>query len=243
MVKELDARFRGHERIITLQGMTMPPDLPIETWAQIRHDYEHTETPVEDICAEHGIASSTLRNRMRRWNWARRRSAIPAEGPPPQPAPRIEHPAPLVLAVPQMEKAAPTLPAAPQIDLAPPRVPAATQAAPAEEASALDEPASIVPRLQNAVGRVLPAIEAIVVKLGTGSTPPREMERAARALASLTRTLRELNTLLSQHRAPAAYDDDMPEDIDAFRLDFARRIELFVASRTGEASGAEPPET
>ena len=55
-----------------------------------------------------------------------------------------------------------------------------------------------------------------------GPTHPREMERAARALAALTRTLRELNGLLSQRQAAAAdgvaADDDMPEDIDAFRL-------------------------
>ena len=30
----------------------------------------------------------------------------------------------------------------------------------------------------------------------------------------------------------AAYDDDMPEDMDAFRLDLARRINRFVADRT-----------
>ena len=58
------------------------PDLTPETWAQIRYDYEHTDRPVEDICAEHGISSGTLRNRMRRWHWTRRRSAIPREGPP-----------------------------------------------------------------------------------------------------------------------------------------------------------------
>jgi hypothetical protein len=65
---------------------------------------------------------------------------------------------------------------------------------------------------------------------------PREMEQTARALASLTRTLRELNGLLSQRQAAAA-DDDMPEDIDAFRFELARRIDAFVASRTGQADG------
>ena len=64
------------------------PDLTPETWAQIRYDYEHSDRPVEDICAEHGISSSTLRDRMRRWRWTRRRPPIPHEGPPPLPAPR-----------------------------------------------------------------------------------------------------------------------------------------------------------
>ncbi len=30
----------------------------------------------------------------------------------------------------------------------------------------------------------------------------------------------------------ADYDDDMPEDMDAFRLDLARRIDQFIADRT-----------
>ena len=60
----------------------MAPELTREAWAQIRYDYEHTDRPVEDICAEHGISSGTLRDRMRRWNWTRRRAPIPREGPP-----------------------------------------------------------------------------------------------------------------------------------------------------------------
>jgi hypothetical protein len=93
---------------------------------------------------------------------------------------------------------------------------------------------------------VLPAIEATVATLAAGPTHPRELERAARALAALTRTLRELNSLLRQRQVPAAddpaADDDMPEDIDAFRLDLARRIDLFVASRIGKADGGAEPQ-
>jgi hypothetical protein len=70
-----------------------------------------------------------------------------------------------------------------------------------------------VTRLQSAVARVLPAIEATLARLGAAPMPPREMEQAARALSSLTRTLRELNGLLEQHKAPADRDDG-PEDID-----------------------------
>jgi hypothetical protein len=51
-------------------------------------------------------------------------------------------------------------------------------------------------RLQNAVARVLPAIESIAGKLASTHTHPREMERAVRALAALTRTLRELDSQL-----------------------------------------------
>ena len=93
-----------------------------------------------------------------------------------------------------------------------------------------------MPRLQSAVARVLPAIEATIARLAAGPHHPREMEQAGRALGALTRTLRELNALLAQHNAHAgaAVYDDMPEDIDAFRIDLARRIDAFVASRTGD---------
>jgi hypothetical protein len=55
---------------------------------------------------------------------------------------------------------------------------------------------------------------------------------AARALGSLTRTLRELNELLGRHSATVVDDDPPPEDIDEFRNELARRINAFVASRT-----------
>ena len=227
----------------------MAANLSSEGWAQIRHDYEHTDRPVEDICAEHGISSGTLRDRMRRWGWTRRRPPIPPEGPLRAPALQIEpaaQPLPIMracdpaapsLAAPNL--AAPSLAAAPQIETAAACRPEAPQVAAGEDAPACGEgrDTAIVPRLQNAVARVVLAIETVAAKLTAEATHPRELERAARALAALTRTLRELNGLLSQRQAAAADahdDDDMPADIDAFRLDLARRIDAFVAARTGK---------
>jgi len=103
------------------------------------------------------------------------------------------------------------------------------------------DPASIAPRLQVAVARVLPAIETIIARLSAGPLAPREMEQTARALGTLTRTLRELNALLAQHPAPVAADEDpIPEDIDEFRHELARRIRAFIAARqdTREAEDA-----
>jgi hypothetical protein len=177
----------------------MPPELTPEAWTQVRYEYEHTDKPVEDICVDHGVSSSTLRDRMRRWKWTRRRQPIAAEGPPP--APPIEQAAPLV-----------------------------PDATPGEDMP--PDPAVIVPRLQSAVARVLPAIEATIGKLAAGPMPPREMERAARTLTSLIRTLRELNQLLAQQQPQTAANDDYPEDIDAFRNELARRINAFVDSQT-----------
>jgi hypothetical protein len=93
-------------------------------------------------------------------------------------------------------------------------------------------------RVVHAVVRVLPAIEATLAKLAAGPQRPREMEQTARTLGALMRTLRELNALLSQHPLRSADDyDDMPEDIDAFRLELARRIRAFIESRHDEEFG------
>ena len=222
----------------------MAANLSSEAWAQIRHDYEHTDRPVEDICAEHGISSGTLRDRMRRWDWTRRRPPIPPAGPLRAPAPQIE---PAAQPLPAMRAcdpaapnlAAPSLAAAPQIETAAPCRPEAPQVAAGEDAGACGEgrDTAIVPRLQNAVARVLLAIETVAAKLTAEATHPRELERAARVLAALTRTLRELNSLLSQRQPPAADaddDDPPPEDIDEFRRVLAQRIHAFIADRTAQ---------
>ena len=174
----------------------MPVDLTPEAWAQARYEYEHTDKPVDDICLDHGISPNTLRDRVRRWRWTRRRQPIPAEGPPP--ALRNEPALPFVGA-PPFGMAPPEPAAAPREGTAALPAPHATPG----EAAPVD-PAEIVPRLQGAVARVLPAIEAIVARLAAEPMPPREMERAVRTLTSLTRTLRELNELLSQHQPAAA---------------------------------------
>ena len=285
------------------------PEPTSEAWARIRYEYERTTRPVEDICAEHGISSGTLRDRMRRWQWTRRRPPIPRDGPPPIAVARreITSPPPIraanggegspavatamagLLTCPpkrseggsgvgglcavQTAEPSPSTP----LHLAdasrsdPPHRFAGggmEHAAPPQHVSEMDEArsfegengaivprpasaanvqadaASIVQRLQGAVARVLPAIEAIIARLAAGSQHPREMEQAGRALGALMRTLRELNALLSQHNAQAAQPyDDMPEDMDAFRLDLARRIDAFVESRGHEIDEAEPEET
>jgi hypothetical protein len=186
---------------------------------------------VADICAEHGISSGTLRNRMHRWGWTRRRPPIPLDGPPSSLAPALAPPSQPGFAAPM---------AAPPIETATP--PGVAAPDPPDERP-------IAERLQGAVARVLPAIESIVATVGSGPMPPREMERAARSLTAVTRTLRELNNLLGQRQAAADDtdndddNDDVPEDIDAFRLDLARRIDAFVTSRSGEAHGGPAPES
>ena len=97
-----------------------------------------------------------------------------------------------------------------------------------------------MPRLQGAVARVLPAIEATLAKLAAGPLRPREMEQTARALGALTRTLRELNALLKEHPGNGRENDDpVPEDIDEFRFELVRRIRAFIAARQAKDGEAQ----
>ena len=163
------------------------PDLSPDAWAQIRYDYEHTDRPVEDICAEHGISSGTLRDRMRRWHWRRRRSPIPREGPP------------AFLIVEQA-----IAPSGSAVIVAKPSPPA-----PAQDAGALPVAASrlgpgeapkLSPALQKAVTTVLPAVQQTLTRLAEGRSFPDDAAKTARALQTLTRTLRELSALSSRQQ-------------------------------------------
>jgi len=234
------------------------PELSPETWAQIRYEYEHTDRPIADICAERGISDTTLRNRRRRWGWTPRRAPIPREGPPatarigtPAAAQYSVKPTDEQFVLPPLEKGRSPAEAGGEggrvgieasctetVDPHP--IPPLSKGR--EDAVANSDPAALAPRLQSAVARVLPAIEATLTKLTASPQRPRELEQTARALGALMRTLRELNALLAQQPARSAYDDDdFPEDIDAFRDELARRIDAFIASRGDEFGAAAPP--
>jgi hypothetical protein len=251
--------------------MALEPET--DAWAQIRYAYEHTDQPIGDICIAHGISSGTLRDRMRRWQWKRRRPPISHEGPPAAmpramifparrvseegaPSAPIEQPPHAAASWPEIMTPSPTLPLAgggsegalPVSDngkatpyFAPGHGAAEMYAAPAVDDDA--DPAAIVPRLRSASARVLPAIEATLARLAAGTQHPREMERASRALSALTRTLRELNALLSAHAADAARDNELPEDMDAFRDKIAQRIQSFIDARRQAEEEAKAEET
>jgi len=214
-----------------------------EQWQQVRYEFEYTDKPVDQIALDWGVSVGTIRNRRIAWGWTPRRPPVPPEGPPRLPAPQIEAAAPPLVAppapVPQIDAAAPLLlPAPPPLapmhagDATPP--PAASPGA--ELPGGPDTPAAL--RLQGAVASVLAAIEAIVAKIGAARLG--ESDRSARALAALTRTLRELNTLQSQYEEPAA--DDSPADIDEFRDALAAKIDAFVAAQGGGIRDDAEPE-
>jgi multidrug resistance efflux pump len=109
-------------------------------------------------------------------------------------------------------------------------------------APAADDNVPIGERLQGAVARVLPAIEATIARLAAGPHHPRAMEQAGRTLSSLTRTLRELNALLAEHKAETG-DDEPPRDIDEFRQELARRLQGIIATRKQRIEEAKTAET
>jgi hypothetical protein len=120
-----------------------------------------------------------------------------------------------------------------------PRTDVPHNAAASETAVAHPPPAPAAPAKAADIGalveRQLCAIDSILEDLR--GAPAGEPERHARTIASVSRTLKELMRLRAQS-ADTADDDDMPEDIDEFRLALAKRIEAFVASRTDNSLGA-----
>jgi hypothetical protein len=96
-----------------------------------------------------------------------------------------------------------------------------------------------VARLHRAVLDELAAIET----LRTHSRRAGISAHVTRTLASLTETLQKLQRMQLTPVNSGPDDADMPADIDEFRNELARRIELFVIERTdaGDRGGAVAP--
>jgi len=226
-------------------------EFPPEKIAQAREMYEKTSVPIHDIAAFLGIARNTLHNRINEWGWVKRRYDAPV-----QPDHRL-----------------PVRPAPDDAQSAPPRgsgeddavvearsrrnersMASGTDSAPiaAPPRSALEQVASdpgviaertaLALNLQSAVERELAAIDRVLATLGRADS--LNPERAARVLASLARTLREIVTLTTAKKpAPDpddADDDDMPRDLDEFRRELARRMDAFASARIGRGIHPQP---
>jgi hypothetical protein len=97
--------------------------------------------------------------------------------------------------------------------------------------------AALVERVTQAVERELSQIEVIVGGHHVKLHQRTEAERRARTLASLARTLSEVRKLRADEHKPKR-DDDVPRDLNEFRLELARRLDRLVA----EAKAACPDE-
>jgi hypothetical protein len=107
-------------------------------------------------------------------------------------------------------------------------------------------------RVHSMVERELDAVERVLAALAPDD--PGNAERAARALASIARTLRDLSQMNAAGgdvtdegpEATTADDDDPPpRDLDEFRRELARRIDAFLGEGTdggfpdGDEAGLE----
>ena len=202
---------------------TPPPAITSERLAEARRLYEDTGVPLADIAAMLGVGASTLMARIPRLGWRRRKR---------------RHSWPDVSAAVASVAAAEKTPGV----VASPSHSSGEAAAPASVEPNLAKPDLAKPdlaiRVQRAIERELDAIEKIIARLGPASANVGEAERAARTLASLARTLKEV-TRLDPPQAPTTADDEaMPRDYDELRRALSEKLERIVA----EQSAALPEE-
>lgn len=188
-------------------------EIASEVVAEGKRLYEQTLTPLRDVSAMMGISRRTLENRIREWNWTRRRT--PA------------HPIELHHAMRGAVIAAATQ-----------DVPAGDKSL---TAVTPQQRAALALRIQSAVERELAAVERVLDKIEPSD--PSEAERSARTLASISRTLREAAALNQPDPVtplPHETDNDpVPRDIDEFRRELARRIRGLIEARRAGGGGGD----
>lgn len=200
---------------MSVPGRSVSP----EALEEARRLYERTNVPVQQVADLLGISKSTFNLRRQRWGWTPRMARIP--GAPVPPADPLPHDTPS-----QHEA-----PAA-----GPPPGPAAGRAAaPAEAAPA--SRGELINRLVRRIEREIAALERLVALAGLAvaarpEASQADSERAARTLAILVRSLRELAAL--DREQPDGSDDDADRDADAFRRELGRTLERVLAG--GEAA-------
>jgi hypothetical protein len=183
-----------------------------ELTAEGRRLYERTQTPLQDIAATMGICRRTLENRIREWNWTRRRIA--------------SRPIELLHAVRGAAIATMTGDAPPS---------ARNSSAPVSP----ERRAALAERIQNVAERELDAVERVLALMGPSDQA--EAEQATRTLASISRILREVAALNQPTEviSPDETDDDaLPVDLDALRNELARRLHALIdAGLEAESTG------
>ncbi len=207
-----------------------------ELLAALRHRYEQTDQPMNALAADFGIGITTLQTLVRKNGWTQRSKRM---RDCPSALQLLEEAQALAACRPQPHVPMPQQTSTPTLPLSGEgSEPAAGTIAPAptpEPVAAIAAPAlSPAERLEALVVKELEAEEAARAELGARPRARHEAERCARTLSVLTQTLKTLQGMREGANAGgAAFDDDMPEDMDAIRHDLARRIEAFLESRVG----------
>ena len=195
----------------------MPTYSP-EIVESVLHQYVHTDKPVGEIARDHKMDPRDVTRIRHAARCPARR--LQARAIPPAMALFQDTMKRLMAAAP---------PRASSKAAASPDLSAARETAPPPaDALALD-------RIERLVEQELAAQEATRAQLGLLARTPVEAERSVRILSTSIQILLALARLRGDgapHRE-IENDDDMPDDIDDFRNELARRIRAFVASRTG----------
>lgn len=186
-----------------------------------RRRYEDTDEPQACIAADFGVHRKTLDRLAKHEGWKLRKDR------PPRDLPRH------VQIADQSEQAVRA------------RIEGhAVEGSQVEEGAGATPPApsssTMAERLERAVEQELRAVELMRALGGPHPPTSADAERIARTLASLTDTLYRVRRLRAPDTLAMGSDDfdDLPRDIDEFRLALARRIEAFVRSRHGGAVSA-----
>ena len=214
-----------------------------EFLAAARHGYENTDQPMTALAADLGIGITTLQSLVRKHGWTQRSKRM-RDSPP---ALRLLGEAQTLAA------ASSTLP--PRSGGEGRHAPAGASRGGGPAQDEFKEPPtpdpspplatlveggeqslSPVERLEALVVKELEAEEAMRAELALRPRTRHDAERCARTLSVLTQTLQTLQRMRTggEGAGNSADYDDMPEDMDAFRNELARRINLFVESRMGK---------
>lgn len=174
--------------------------VPREKIAEARQLYERTLVPMDDIAALLGFSRRTLTSRVKEWGWKKRDTGAQQV----MSARRSAAGSLLVVPITNPRKGAGEVPQSPEARMA------------------------LAERIQAVAEREIAAVEQILATLGASDSS--ETEAAARTLASLARTLRELVHLDASQTTPEPVDDEpLPRDLDELRRALARRLDALVA--------------
>ena len=198
-----------------------------ELIAAVRHRYEETDQPMPAIAGECGMSLRALHRMVEREGWSKRSERPPRNLPP---AARLMEE---VRSLADERRAA-----AAEAEAQP-----APVAAPAQDANQeVNDSRSAIDRIEALVMKEIAAEEAARAVLRGAPRSRSEARDVTRNLSTLTQTLQTLRRMRAGEKtdgtcANCPHYDPVPEDIDEFRMELARRIRAFIASRT-EAAGA-----
>ena len=202
--------------------MVAKKEIAPELLAEAKRLYEQTAAPVGDIAEMVGLSRSNFYERVREGKWRSRRAK-----------PTFS----MARAISAAVRAAPAIVPSDPPNNEPPKV---LSSAPTQDAAtdmAQQQRLAIAQRIMTTVEREMDAIERILKTITPAD--PLEAEHGARTLASLSRTLRDIAALNrpDDETPPDDTDDDddpVPQDIDEFRNELARRIRGILARRRSE---------